>query len=412
MRAEPNDGSVDESLAALGEPGRRPSDWLSGDRAAKLIAHVYDPCRQHVASDGIAIRRLLHKRWGVSCVEVDADVHEAGPLKTPIRQLGRANMRILAPLGEAQPYIALARRADASESRLALLHELGHLAHHADVLQSVGTLYLRICCDPLLELDIGRLMGDGFRRELRELLEREADLFALTWLVPLWVDDPDAQPACRDIPDSLTVDGRRFWLLRSLFTHCASDTTMPGNVPALNARGDETRSWESSRDYPADDTLAARMSWVLFNRPSIISTITNERRRLLQAYFRVAGPPRHMPELTRTRVRSRQPDPRLVWIRRLAPLEIEQAVDDAHWEPVMVESSGKSSSDYHIPVTPVPAVVSQDSQVEWRHMMKPAHAVTRRLSDWVGRAVSQRANLLVFPRNPAERQLDQNRALR
>ena len=286
---------------------------------------------------------------------------------------------------------------------------------HFEIFQSMGTLYHRICMNPALEFEIGQfIMEKG--QVLSVLQEEEADLFALTWLLPLWMDGAvKADNAYRNIPPGLSPQGYKFKVLRDLFSDRADLAINEVSIPALNGRGEEKSRWERSRHYyPIDESLVNRMSWLFFNRSSIIKDVVTKRDSLIGEYLKKLGKPRSIPELKDRRSFSGKsiPDFLYAWISRIKLDDVENQIDMEHWEPLLAWPSDEDLPEYYIPIRPVQTVNPLDSQVRWQHMTKANYSSPDSLTDWITRARQQRAGLLIFPRNSAEKLLDQQRIIR
>lgn len=407
---------ADEILSAMLGPAGRDlfeSDWaaLSG----RVVDYVYDRDRRDAVRDYGAVRRHLSENWNVPCVEVASTIQGMGPLKAKGRQLGRLSVRMLRILSPLQCYIALNGEIPNHEKRLALLHELGHLVLHAEVLQALGTVYHRVCINPALEFEIGRFTVRASGRRLAVLQEMEADLFALTWLLPLRADEgADAADVAAGAVEALTADGYKFHKLRGLFSDSEGRAVAPAKVPGLNRLGEEARRRGSGRDYPAGGSLVERFSWVLFNRPRLLRELIAERRTLMVEYFDLIGPPRYIPELSRRYSFSRKQsfNPEHAWIPRVGLEEVPGLIDSEHWEPLLASSHVEGLPDYYIPIAPVPSATAQDSEAKWHNLAKATCDLPLDLSEWLERAAGARAGLLMFPRNPAERLLDRQKAVR
>jgi hypothetical protein len=331
-----------------------------------------------------------------------------GPLAEADPDLGRVSVRLPNPLGSARLHLVLSGSLSPAVERLALLHEIGHIVHHLDLFLSLGALYQRIALDPPLEVRIGRFLRQHGKR-LVSLREREADLFAVSWLIPCRLDADDAAPLLPSM-EGLSVDATRYVLLRRHFG--AEMTASPGHLDReiLETRAAEEKRRAAESEYPVGRSLYLRLSWVLFNRIKIRAEGRSEVASLQREYFRVAGyPPRHLRELRVPRPRGSDltdEQRSFQWIRRIKPDQVAREVDGVQWGPLMVDFAGDRSAGYHIPIRPVPSRNPRDSEVEWQHLFDAPLGVPRRLDDWMRRGSEQGAGLLLFSRSPAERMLD------
>lgn len=365
------------------------------DLAATLLDYVFDPQRKTVIGDYGAITELLSERWRVHCVEVETAIQGVAFLKTAGEQLARFSIRLLYLLYPPQYYIAVNQALSPAEKTLAILHELGHMALHLEVLQSIGTLYHRICMNPELELFLGR--SQTLINELLAHQEEEADLFAVTWLLPLTVDGEFHLQA-------LTADGRREQLRRQVFSDSEGVAKKAQNTPAWNALGDATRRGLSP-NYPQGGSLVQRVTWIVFNRDAG-KNIAQKRQALVRDYFNVIGQPGLVPELA-------QPAPAkgsgnsndYAWIPRVDIDDLLSQVDSDHWEPFLAGTK-KHGVPYYVPITPVPSRQGRDSELGWVNMSKASHSAPQQLSEWLAKAKRNDYMLMVFPRTPAERIMD------
>lgn len=384
-------------------------DWLERGRA--LLAYIEQEDRKPVV-DYETIRAALADRWGLPVVETEYAVGPMSPLGEADREYGRCSIRLLDFLGATRIYVVIRRARRPSPRRMlwALLHELGHFVHHFEMLLSLSTLYQRVALNPRLEADIGEF-AQRAAQPVRSRDEAEADLFALDWLLPRWLDD-DAELRNRSqIPKALTADGYRFHCLRSVLDDRPLAPPRRENSDLLNRLGAQERE-RASDEFPQDASRWRRGSWVLFNREQL-RTPPTDVVRLRHEYFRAAGyPPRYVPELTRPTASTEPIEVSLTWLERVEPSEISQKVDAARWTPLLAPHSEDGYPAYYIPIRPVPSTKPRDSQLGWKHMMKPTISAPRPLDDWLSRARAQGVGVLLFPRNPAERTLDAEGRLR
>src|SRR5512146_451459 len=388
-------------MKALG--GRVGEAWA--ERASLLTEYVRQPDRVPFL-DYDAIRKSLVEYCGMPVVETPHVVGPMGPLGDADQDYGRCSVRLLDLLGEARVYVVISQTSGSSRQRMlwSLLHELGHFVNQWQLFVSLGTLYQRLCLNPRLEMSIGSFARDA-AASLYERHELEADVFAVDWLFPPWMDEDDELRRRADIPDGLSADGYRFYRLR-----CAMESEFPLTanedlVRNLNrARGSEQR--QGQRPYPHGGSLWARASWALFNRRDNRGKDADSTR-LMREYFKLAGyPARFLPELTGGEAVGVEYDAELAWIERVAGRDIADVVDGTRWSPILVTAPGGEDPPYYVPIRPVPCRDQKDSELSWVHMIGPPLSIPRSLGEWLGRAEAKGAGLLVFPRNPAERILD------
>jgi hypothetical protein len=331
-----------------------------------------------------------------------------GPLAEADRDYGRCSVRLLDFLGAARAYLIVRRSEDARPRRVlwALLHEVGHFLNHYELLLSVGTLYQRLCMNPPLEMDVGRFAQRAAPR-LHAQTELEADLFAVDWLLPRWIDDDELVRS--EAPRGLNVDGYRFYRLRDALDDRPAQPVRRISFDRLNDYGSEERR-RSAESFPSGGSRWKRASWVLFNRNRLHST--SGLTEMMDEYHELAGNPRFVPELTRRPRAHAAFDRELAWIRRVAASDIAREVDSVQWAPLLVPGADAERPEYYIPIRPVGARDPRDSRLGWRHMMAPALSAPLDLETWLDRGREQRAGVLLFPRNPAERSLDTEGLLR
>jgi hypothetical protein len=397
----------DELEQAFGKVEGRVSE-VGWPRRAKTVLDYVRRWDRNPVTDYNAIRRFLQERWGLPVVETEHAVGAMGPLAEADRDYGRCSVRLLDLLGETNVYVVIRKRENRSRWMLwALLHELGHFVNHFERLLSLATLYQRVCLDPPLEAEIGRFVRRA-AATLHARAELDADLFAIDWLLPRWIDD-DREISRRGLLTSgLSADGYRFVRLRSVLDDRPLPRLRTDVVDRLNRSGAEERR-RSAGAFPHEASLWRRASWVLFNRNGH-GVEDGGVTTLISEYYRIAGyPPRYVPELTHRRGRDRGFDPSVVWLPRISSSEAAREVDGVQWAPLLVPYAASEHPDYHIPIRPVPAVGSRDSTLRWRHMLNSTLRPPRQLDEWLARAQEQRVGLLLFPRNPAERSLDDGR---
>jgi hypothetical protein len=406
-------GELDRALGRLGSITILSDPSGPGKR---LIDYVFDPMRRTAVSSYEAIRDHFDQHWSVTCVEIDSEVRESLPFSAPRDDLGCFSVRMLFAIRESELYLAIRGDLRNCNKTVALLHEIGHLAFHFPLLQSIGTLYHRISMDPRLEFEIGGYLRSSAGTEMISILELEADLFAVSWLVPITYDEERLSNGNQEGSESrLTGDGLRYLLLRRCFDHGTDGKIHAAKIPGYNHLGEELRRTTEGA-YPLHGSLWERLSWVLCQRDELLSPSCNKQRQesMRQCLELFGFSPRRIPEMAGKRhpILRDQTNEDQAWIPRRTPEELESAVDLHHWEPFLVPPKGKSVPAYHIPITPVPNREKRDSKVEWRHVGKADSAMPAALSHWRRAAEDQQAGLLVFPRNPAERMLDEMRVIR
>jgi hypothetical protein len=382
---------------ALGDQPVTELGWLEWAERVKLF--VTGPRRPLCDAAYKEIRDHLATVCRVQCVETDVPVPSMGPLAEADIEYGRCSVRLLDFASTTNVYLVLRRQPTGARMRWALLHELGHLVRHFPLLQSLGTMYHRICLDPVLEHYVGRAAASA--RPVREWLERQADLFALTWLLPTWLDDDNAIRAVEGLPTGLAPDGFRMYCLWRALNNIEPPPLTETLVARLNQMGDdERRALDEMRQVV---TFRGHVARLLYGRPALAMPAVVEY--WLQDYLTLLGNnPRAMPELRSRRV-DRVPTTH-PWIRRVTGTDLIRLVDAHQWAPLLVDPQD-GSPRFHIPIRPVPSRHLRDSDAGWQHMMKRPTDLPQRLPEWVGRARESNAGLLVFPRNPAERAIDE-----
>jgi hypothetical protein len=389
-------GKLLEDLGSVSDPSLE-RQWP--ELAKALRKYVETPDRSPVESYD-AIRELLQEHWKIAVIETEEPVSELEQLGGAGGSIGRCGVRLLDLVGRADIHVVVRRDPLGGERQMlwTLLHELGHFASHFEFLQSVSTVYQRICLNPGLERELAR-----FSREqgaaLRRSVEVEADLFALDWLLPRWRFGAGSGAAP---PTGLTLDGYRYLSLRRAL---GSPSPQPSGAATanLNRAGEEERGRQEGRSRPGA-TRWDRAAWLLWNRERLGSPLSAQ---LAAEYNRiVGGGGRYVPELRRPVIGRSELDSELVWLPRVAAEDAAAAVDEAQWMPLLVAPEGPLYPEYNIPIRPLPLRETRDSRVRWSHMFKPPTQRPLPLETWIGRAREQEAGLLLFPRSPAERTLD------
>jgi hypothetical protein len=385
-RAE--DKIVERLHAALGD---------APDPAA-LRNYVAAPGREPVESYG-SIREFLRAHWEIPVVETEDQVAELEQLGGA-RSIGRCGVRLLDLVGKEDTHIVVRRDPGGDEHRMlwTLLHELGHLAWHFELLQTVSAVYQRLCLNPGLETELAAFSYEQGRR-LRGLTELEADLFALDWLLPRWWFSEDGGVA---LPDGLTPDGHRYLALRRAFGSSPGQPSR-AQVDVLNRAGADERG-RSEGALRAGATRWRRAGWLLWNRDRFEGPFSGE---LIDEYGQlVGGGGRYVPELRQPKFGEGEIEPDVTWLPRVSAEDAEAAVDEPQWMPLLIASEGSRYPEYNIPIRPLPTRESRDSRLRWSHMFKPPTQKALPLETWIGRAREQGAGLLLFARTPAERALD------
>ena len=371
------------------------------ERARALREYVGKPERIPIV-DYQAIRDFVTESWGVPVVEISEAARESEFLGPQTDSLGRCGVRVSNLFTPAKLYVAVRRGpADGSSQMLwTLLHELGHFAHHFEILRAMGTIYLRLCLNPALEEQIGSF-ADEVGREIAAQAELQADLFALNWLLPREVlDDGGGSTQC-----GLTLDGRRFLGVRRLAG--ADDVPAPLSselVETINRYGREERA-RFQGSVADSGTRRTRIAWLLWNRDRLEpGSAIAELGRFAARYGRqvpefsdpVVGPAAAV-EISRP------------WLPRLPADEALGQVDQANWNPLIVAPLGPAGRypNYNLPIRPVPTRSNIDRDAGWMHMFKGTTQRPRSLAEWIDRAGREGAGLLLFPRNPAERRIDE-----
>lgn len=405
---EANTGT-NELFELLGKPGSNLIDTEWKSFAAKVVKFVYNEERKKSITNYKAIATGISESLNIPCVEIKNAIQGIGPLKTEGSQIGRFSVRMLDLLRTSRIYIVLNQSATNNEKTIAILHEIGHFVHHFELMQSISTLYLRICLNPSLEYKVGKFVNGEYGIRLKVLLEKEADLFALSCLNPLGLYKDLKNEDNIFNTQTQSINGYMFQVLRGLFSDLPTSTIDKANIIGQNKRGMETCNREQNQPYPLENSLIARIKWILFNRFSLLNQIPDERHQLFVNYFNIAGPPRYIPELTKKEYNCNNKLNNLQdrWINRVMPDQVYATLDLDNWEPILVTPSSNTLIPYHIPITPIPSVNPTDSQIKWQHMFKAESSLPMSIGDWLGRANKQKAGLLIFPRNPAEIILDQ-----
>lgn len=405
----------EEFYKLLGNLERSFIDFEWNTVATRLIDYVYDSNRKQIISNYKIMVTGFAERLNLLCFEIKSAIQGIGPLKTGEEEIGRFCVRILDFLRPSQLYIVLNQDSTSCEKTIALLHEIGHFVHHFELLQSNSALYQRICLNPSLEYEIGRFVNETYGFRLKMILEMEADLFALCWLSPLGLVKNLKEESNVIAQTNLTKNGYIFQAHKDLFSNMPASKIDRTKIIELNKRGEETRQREQNRDYPIiGESLITRMSWILFNRSRLMNRICDERYQLLLKYFNIAGPPRYTPELRKKYTNSINSvnHSQYSWVERIKPDEVYRKLNMDHWEPLLVMPTDKSLPPYHIPITPIPSTNPSDNEINWQHMLKAETSLPRRVDDWLEKAFKQHAGLLIFPRNPAEKILDEQFSVR
>jgi len=373
-------------------------------RAQALSEYVAAPGRRPV-EDYDAIRSFLAEDWEMPVVEVGGEVRETELIGGGPSDSGRCGVRLLDLLDTPAIYLVVRRGGRGKGAMLwTLLHELGHFASHFEMLESVSVVYQRLCLNPGLEGEIGSFARRS-GRSLRAHLELEADLFALEWLLPRWREEAG------ELPAGLTRDGYRWLALR----HAFGSATVPGAPTAAalrraNQAGEDQRA-RSEGVLPAGATLWSRAAWLLWNRERLGYPLPPSEP--MQEYGEIVrGPSRYVPELARPVTGTSRLDPESTWLRRLDPEQVADEVDAAQWMPLLVPPPGTDYPEYNLPIRPLPSRDPRDSRLPWGHMLKSPLQRLHPLEHWIEKARANRAGLLLFPRNPAERALDAERRAR
>lgn len=376
-------------------------DWR--ERALRLQEYVARTDRTPVESYA-EVRTAIQRSWELPVVETSHEVGAMGPLGDADPDYGRCGVRLFGLLGETTIYLVVRSdpRRDERIMLWALLHELGHFVRHQEMLLSLGALYNRVCLAPSLESRVGEFAHRA-GTSLHARQEIEADLFALDWLLPPWLDDDDELRDRAEIPGSLTADGYRHYRLRCVL---AGTFALSGEmIDRLNRAGAAERE-RAGGAYPRAGSLWSRASWCLCNRPAARNA-DPEVKALLREYYRIAGyPPRYAPEMRAGADPAGPVDGATAWLPRAAPDDLEREVDRHRWAPLLVPPASGQHPPFHIPIRPVPSRDPRDSRLAWVNMSTSSIAKPRPLREWLQRAGSQGAGLLAFPRNPAEKVLD------
>ncbi len=337
----------------------------------------------------------LSKSWDLHVVE------------TPLDEGGRIGLRLLNFETRAYLYIAVDSRLEVYERMLAVLHELGHLALHFDELARAGATYQSICMCPSLERRIAEFTKGREGQRLRTLREMEADIFATCWIVPRHLDSLRTGREVARTVSGLDPLTEKYILLRDAFADSDHRTiprcALASFVRIARAEADSVHAQE----YAVSGSLWQRLSWAVFNRHVLGRQVGKERARLTRKYFNLFPDPLSLLSIaTRTDVGSvGRTLVASTWLNRVTAGDLGEKLDGVNWEPVLV-SEKDSSPPYYIPICPVPSVNPRDSQLAWRHMMKPPHSPAKMLDSWIDVAGYEGAGLLVFGRNPAERILE------
>jgi hypothetical protein len=231
---------------------------------------------------------------------------------------------------------------------------------------------------------------------LHEAAERDADIFALDWLVPPWRLE---QPPTR----GLTAAGQRLLLLRAAFGAAPVELD-PAAVESLNRAGEAEARRHSGEDPPQGGTRWGRAAWLLWNREWLRGSLAGSG--LLDRYDAIVGDrSRRVPELRADAAEPVRFDPSRTWLPRLEA-DAASAVDGVHWTPLLLARADPLYPLYNIPIRPLPSRRADDSRLPWSHMLKSVTQRARPLEEWIAAAEQQGAGLLLFPRTPAERALD------
>jgi len=396
-----------QSREAVVEKLRADLERASESGATRQLSERPQALREYVAAPGrepvesyAAIRELLQAHWKIPVIETEDRVAELEQLGGARGSIGRCGVRLLDLVGSTDIHIVVRGDPRGEERQMlwTLLHELGHLAWHLELLESVGAVYQRVCLNPGLETELARFSLDR-GPSLQRMTELEADLFALDWLIPRWWFGEATPPG---LPEALTADGHRCLSLRRAF----GSQPLPlseAAVAGLNRAGEEERRRSEEALRPGS-TRWARAAWLLWNRERLECPLSAE---LVAEYdLIVGGGGRYVPELRQPAIGPGGLEPDPPWLPRVAPDAAAAAVDEPGWVPRLVASEGPRYPEYNIPIRPLPSPEPRDSRLRWSHMFKPATQKALSLESWIGRAREQGVGLLLFPRTPAERALD------
>lgn len=351
-------------------------DWPT---RAGFLRHIVGRGGQGpVLDDPDAIEDFLRARWQLPVLRIGStllgDATTVHGTRRDAEQLGRFSLRHLSLFDHGSGYIVVDADHYTRRALWTLLHELGHIAHHVELFMRVGDSYREICKRPELE----RNLHSSLRSALATpRLERAADLFAAHWLL---AGHGSTSPKPRQ-----EVAPWLYGLLCKAFDGRYPDASpAPGGAVASGAAL-RWLSRMSGRPYSARSAPLYRASWAL-----------------LAAYDDPAGlpadGPSHMP--------AAAPDGAL---RRLSAAGVRDwALGDA-WDPVIV-CHPDVAPDHYVPITPAHGVPpGTEADCLWLNMFKRTGRLTegRPLGEWLEpRRSSARSGLMLFPRTPAERELD------
>ena len=347
-----------------------------------LIALSHEPHSADLSYDEAV---ATSESFGIPVVETSLGEHGRLVIE-PLWVVSGEGRRI----GDCRVTIALQGGLSVAQRRLALLHELGHYAHHLRYLASFLILYYRIAQNPAVEAMVAEQFPSSWHAARNRVMELEADYFSACFVVPHamsgWLRDSHAPY------DVTTVKGLLLRLMHRVFDEHWS----------VGRIGDDAveRAWRAVAE--SDYDVAA--SW--FDRLAHCVALRGSDR--LADLARAGG--RLDDEMQKIDEMARQADapPRVGdarFLDRCAEAEIAAVFSVPNrWDPVIVEPRRGTATGY-LPLKPMFTKDDGVDVYDWSRADGYSPGFAGTIADWRETAAASGRGLMLFPMHPVEHAL-------
>ncbi|GAA1834505.1 hypothetical protein ACFFOM_10055 [Microlunatus capsulatus] len=362
-------------------------NWQEKSDFLQRIAYGDDEFDQPAILERTQIALFLRRRWGLPVVLTSPEGLQSSTTalhgeQNEALQLGRFSIRRFSGFQRGDGYLVVDKNHYRRSGLWILLHELGHVAHHASTFTEASDIYRALARNPAATGEFGRSLIGKFSSPV---MEDDADRFAAHWLLRGRVAGwrPDSH---------LDALGWAVARLSIAFDGCYPDASTKAKAVVLNREGAQLQQMISGGSGPLGQAPDRRAAHAVFEAAGLLQEPTS---------------PQRLAESSLTSVGSLQSPLRTIYPDELGSLDWRR-----EWDPILVRSPG-ARVRYYVAIAPRAALSnpSDDTTCLWRsvYRMDRINGRDRPLESWLRQhRESPHAGLMLFFRTPAERLIDTN----